>query len=269
MQKAALLGHPVGQSLSPMLHHYWLKQYGIEGSYEAVDVRPEALAATLDQFQGRGYCGFNLTIPHKEAALTLMDELCPIAQKIGAVNTIVIREDGSRLGINTDAEGFISSLRQSCPQLETTLDHCLILGAGGAAKAVYYALKQAGAKKISISNRSPEKCASFDATAITWSEKESALHDVTLLVNTTSLGMIGQPELTLDLAALPKQALVTDIVYKPLQTELLKQAKARGNKVVGGLGMLLHQAVPAFEAWFGQRPEVSKQLTELLESHIA
>lgn len=268
MLKAALLGYPVAQSLSPLLHGHWLKSYQINGSYEAIEVAPNDFAATITQLQREGYRGVNVTIPHKETAFSLVNSLCPNAQAIGAVNTIVMREDGALHGMNTDAYGFITSLKMQQIDLNKALEHCFILGAGGAAKAVYYALKQAGAKTISISNRSAEKLAGFEAKAVAWDKKDESLHDVSLLVNTTSLGMRNQPPLAIDLSTLPKHALVADIVYKPLQTALLKQAASQGNPIMGGLGMLIYQAAPAFEAWFGQEPAVTPELFHLLESTL-
>lgn len=269
MKRAGVLGYPVGHSLSPKLHGYWLNYYGINGDYSAIEVLPEDLAAKLKTMHEQGYRGCNITIPHKEAALSLMDELSEEAKNIGAVNTVVMREDGAFFGTNTDAYGFIENLRQSVEDVKPYLEHCLILGAGGAAKAVHYALKQAGAKRVSISNRSRERCEAFDAEIIDWEKKDAALEDVTLLINTTSLGMRHQPPLDLSLAALPNEALVTDIVYQPLMTDLLLQAKQRGNITVTGIGMLIYQAVPGFEAWFGQKPEVSPECFALLHGALS
>ena len=268
MKRAAVLGNPVAHSLSPRLHGHWLKAYGIDGDYQAIEVKPEALADQLKVMQQQGYRGCNLTIPHKEAVLPLMDELSEEAKAIGAVNTVFMREDGSLFGTNTDAYGFIENLRRFVGDLTPYLSHCLILGAGGAAKAVHYALKQAGAQHISISNRSRERCSAFDAEIIDWEKKEQALEDVTLMVNTTSLGMQKQPPLQIALDALPKTALVTDIVYQPLMTPLLQSAKQRGNPIVTGIGMLIYQAVPGFEGWFGQKPEVTPGCFSLLEEAL-
>lgn len=267
--KAAVIGYPISHSLSPLLHGYWLAQYGIDGTYEALEMKPEALAEGLKNMAEKKYRGCNLTLPHKQLALPLMDELSEEAKAIGAVNTVVMRDDESFYGMNTDAYGFIENLKASLGDLTPHLEHCLILGAGGAAKAVFYALKKAGAKRISISNRSRERAESFEAEVIDWQDKQNALGDVTLLVNTTSLGMKNQPELKLALDVLPAQALVTDIVYQPLMTDLLKQAQRRGNLIVTGIGMLVYQAVPAFEAWFGQAPKVDIAVFDLLQNKLS
>jgi len=266
-QRACVIGYPIGHSLSPVLHGFWLKKYGIDGEYTARELRPENLKEGLIDIKEQGFAGCNLTLPHKELALPLMDTLSDAAKSIAAVNTIIIK-DNSFHGTNTDAYGFMENLKAQVQDLTPYLAHCLILGAGGAAKAVHYALKKAGAKRISLTNRSPERARAFVADLIDWQNKDEALHDVTLLVNTTSLGMKAQPPLTLSLNALPKDALVTDIVYQPLQTPLLAEAKARGNVIVSGIGMLIYQAVPGFEAWFGYKPEVNNEVFELLEGRL-
>jgi shikimate dehydrogenase len=283
MKKAAVLGHPISHSLSPVLHGYWLKQHGIAGTYEALDTPPEKLAETLKSLQQQGYSGVNLTVPLKTQILPLLDSIDETAQRIGAVNTVTFTSKGLH-GTNTDAYGFIENLRASVGDLTPYLSHAVVLGAGGAARAVVAALLDAGVQKLTIINRSREKAeqlvkefriqnSEFSEKPPRawildsgfwilkdWHDRSSESAETTLLINTTSLGMSGQPPLEIDLSALPPHALVTDIVYKPLVTPLLQQAQARGLKTVDGLGMLLYQAQLAFEAFFGTRPAVTPQL---------
>ena len=256
MRKAAVIGSPIAHSLSPRLHGYWLKQYQIQGTYEKIEVAPEQLADFVRALPQK-YAGCNVTLPHKETILPLMDELDDAARSIGAVNTVVVK-GGKCIGYNTDAFGFASSLLEQAPEI--VRGHALVLGAGGAAKAVVVALKKLGFAKITITNRSEHKLAAFALPSIPWHEREHVLSNVDLLVNTTSLGMKGQPPLEISLDMLPPHAVVCDIVYKPLETHLLKQASQRGLVVVDGLGMLLWQAVPAFEMFFGLRPQVTDEL---------
>ena len=270
MMRAGVMGWPVGQSLSPRLHGYWLAHHGIDGDYRALAVAPEALAQRLAGLADEGLRGVNLTLPHKPAALAMMASLSPAARAIGAVNTGVVEADGSLAGDNTDAFGFMENLRAGAPHWSAGSGPAVVLGAGGAARAVCHGLLAAGAPEIRLINRTAanaEALAAMDAERITtpaWAARGDALHEAALLVNTTSLGMVGQPALDLDLAALPDGALVTDIVYAPLETPLLAAAARRGNPVVDGLGMLLHQARPGFAAWFGVMPEV----TAALRAHV-
>lgn len=264
-KKAAVLGYPVHHSRSPRLHGYWLKYYNIAGSYEAIEVAPENLATTLKSLPEKGFTGCNLTLPHKEAALAIMDEIDATARMIGAVNTVVVR-GGKLCGSNSDVYGFIQNLKQHA-RLSDYAHKAVILGAGGAARAVLYALLQEGFGDITITNRTQARAQDLAAhfadnriRVVGWERRDASLEVAGLLVNTTSLGLSGQPPLELSLAALPTKALVTDIIYSPLITPLLQRASERGNKVVDGLGMLLHQAVPGFEAWFGLRPEVTPEL---------
>lgn len=263
---AGILGWPVAHSLSPKLHNYWLKQYGIEGEYRAVPVNPHELARALKNMPAQGFCGFNLTIPHKEAAVGLLDSADALVKEIDAVNTVIIK-DGKLHGTNTDAYGFAENIRGALPAQKKK---AIVLGAGGAAKSVCKALLDLGFKKIIVLNRTHEKSEQLarqfknKLTVAAWEKRSEILADADLLVNTTSLGMGGKDPLAIDLDALPKQALVTDIVYTPLMTPLLERAVARGNPIVDGLGMLLHQAVPAFEAWFGVRPEVNQKLRDYI-----
>jgi len=259
MIRAGVIGHPVAHSLSPRLHSFWLKAYGIDGEYKAYDVAPENLASFIRSLPEQGFAGVNVTIPHKEAVMALMDEVDDLAKDVGAVNTIMVK-DGKLIGSNSDVAGFRENIR---PHIRGT-EKAFVLGAGGAAKAVAVALKDLGFKRILITNRTAEKAAALaeqhGLQLVEWGVKDGALKDADLLVNTTSLGLVGNPPLDLDLTALPKSALVTDIVYKPLVTPLLAAAQVRGNPIVDGLGMLMHQAAPGFEAWFGTKPEVTNEL---------
>ena len=267
---AGVMGWPVAHSRSPLIHSHWIAQYGLRGAYVPLPVQPDTLEAALRALPVLGFAGCNLTIPHKIAAVDIVDELEPLAQRIGAANTIVVRPDGSLLGRNTDAFGFIANLREAQPQWRADAGPAVMLGAGGAARAVLAGLLDAGATEIRICNRTLETAQQlahdFGAwgtakfQAIPWQERHSALDGAALLVNTTSQGMQGQALLDIRLDALPATALVTDIVYTPLQTPLLQAAAARGNPTAQGLGMLIHQARPAFEAWFCVLPQTTPAL---------
>ena len=258
---AGVIGWPVKHSRSPRLHGWWLRLYDIDGAYIPMPVRPEHLETALHALPRLGFAGCNVTVPHKQAVLRLVDEIDPVARRIGAVNTVIVGAGGRLTGSNTDAFGFIEALREAAPGWQPG-GPCVVLGAGGAARAVTVALLDAGAPSLRLLNRTRAKAEALAAldpriTVLDWARRDAALADAALLVNTTSLGMVGQPALDLDLAALPQAALVNDIVYTPLCTPLLDQAMARGNTVVDGLGMLLHQARPGFAAWFGVEPMVS------------
>ncbi len=266
MKRAAVLGHPISHSLSPKLHGYWLEKYKIAGSYEAIDTPPKILGERLFQLKEEGFSGVNLTVPLKEAVLPLLDELSITAKEIGAVNTVTFK-DGKMIGDNTDAYGFIQNLQNEAENLTPYLNHAFVIGAGGAAKAVISGLISVGVKKITVVNRTLEKAKiiakmSENIEVLEWEKRNESLSSVSLLVNSTSLGMKGQPALPLSLESLAVNALVTDIVYNPLHTELLKLAKQRGNYIVDGLGMLIHQAVPAFESFYGIKPELDNELKD-------
>ena len=259
---AGVIGWPVAHSLSPKLHNYWLKKYGIDGEYLALAVEPKDLETVIKTLPEMGWQGCNLTIPHKEAALSFLDEIDDIAWSVGAVNTVIVK-DGKLFGMNTDVYGFTKNIEQ---QLKGR-NKAVVLGAGGAAKAVWKALLDMDFGKIVTLNRNHDRATLSQKlgnrfTAKLWEDRSSSaiLENADLLVNATSLGLGDNDPLDIDLSSLPMQALVTDIVYTPLMTPLLQLAKARGNPIVDGLGMLLHQAVPAFEAWFGVRPEVSEEV---------
>lgn len=266
-KKACVIGWPVAHSLSPRLHNYWLSLYRINGSYDAREIRPEALNQALSQLEAEGYSGCNLTLPHKELVMGLLDEADATARQIGAANTLIFKNK-KRIGLNTDAYGFAQSLREQTGAIKAS--KAVVLGAGGAARAVCAALKQEGVQQIIICNRSSEKAQALAAhfgagfLATPWEQRETALSGCDLLVNATSLGMQQKEPLALDLAGLPLSAVVCDIVYRPLNTPLLLAARKRGNRVADGLGMLIWQAVPAFEAWFGVRPEVNPTVREYL-----
>ncbi|MDA8230177.1 MAG: shikimate dehydrogenase [Magnetospirillum sp.] len=263
---AGVMGWPVGHSRSPRLHGYWLDALGIDGAYVPLPVRPEDFALAVAALPKLGFAGANVTVPHKEAAFALADEVDPMAARIGAVNTLVVLPDGLIEGRNTDAFGFLENLRQGASQWSPAAGPAVVLGAGGAARAVVAALAEAGVPEIRAANRSRERALALEAEfggpvrAVAWEERSDALAGAALLVNTTTLGMAGAPPLDIDLAPLPAGAVVNDIVYAPLETELLAAARRRGNPTVDGLGMLLWQAVPAFEAWFGARPRVTAEL---------
>ena len=263
---AGVLGWPVAHSLSPRLHGHWLRRYGIDGAYVPLAVLPEHLEPALRALPILGFAGANLTIPHKEAAARLVDRRSSAAERIGAVNTVVVEPDGTLTGDNTDGYGFIASLIDSQVGWRAEAGPAVLLGAGGAARAVAVALLGAGVPEVRLLNRTPDRARALaDALGgpirvVPWQERGAALDGAALLVNTTSLGMRNQPPLVLALDALPRTAVVTDIVYTPLVTALLAVARARGNPVVDGLGMLVHQARPGFRAWFGVDPAVDQEL---------
>jgi len=263
---AGVMGWPVGHSRSPAIHNHWIKQYCITGSYGLFPVQPERLEAAIEGLRALGIAGCNITIPHKVAAMKYVDWIDPLAQRVGAINTIVVQPDGALFGFNNDGFGYMQSLYEAQPEWKATEGPATVLGAGGAARAILVSLLDAGATEIRIMNRTQEKAEALahefgtSVSAYAWSKRHEALQGCSLLVNTTSLGMQGQAELDLELNELPAHALVSDIIYVPLETKLLSNAKARGNTTVNGLGMLLHQARPAFNAWFGVMPEVSDNL---------
>ena len=269
--KACVIGHPVGHSLSPVIHNYWIKKYGLEGQYDAREIPPEQFESGFNHLVEQGYTGFNVTLPYKQAVAALCDDLDDTAKRIGAVNTMRI-DNGGLHGSNTDWFGFTESIREEAPDFDFRAAPALVLGAGGAARAVVYGLMREGAPDIYIANRTPEHAKAlgrdFGARPVAWEDRQEAAESAGLLVNTTALGMKGQPPLIFDVESLPAPALVCDIVYNPRETELLRAARARGNVTVGGLGMLLHQARPAFRQWFGVMPEVTDELRELLEEKL-
>lgn len=268
LKLAAVIGWPIHHSRSPKLHGHWLKQYGISGTYIALPIRPDDLADCLPRLPKMGFTGCNLTIPHKEIVLPLLDEIDAAAQAVGAVNTVTFR-DGRILGTNTDVYGFMEYLRVSVPGFRADAGPAVVLGAGGASRAVLYGLAEAGAREIRVINRSKDRAEALirhfarpglTLHAVDEAGAAEALAGAALLVNATSLGMTGQPDHTIALDGLAPGATVYDLVYSPLETSLLRQAKARGLRTVDGLGMLLYQAKPAFERFFGVDPVIDDAL---------
>jgi len=271
-KKAFVTGHPIKHSRSPKIHGHWLAQHGIDGSYEAIDVAPQDFAEFIAALQANGFRGGNVTIPHKEAAFALVHRRDQAAEEIGAVNTLWF-EDGLLWGGNTDGHGFAANLDDYAPGWANT-GPAVVLGAGGASRAVIQALKQRGVGDIRIVNRTLARAQELrdrfgaGVSAHGTAETHELLADAGLLVNTTALGMVGNEGLAADPALLPDHAIVTDLVYVPLETPLLAAARARGLKTVDGLGMLLNQAVPGFEHWFGIRPQVTAELRALIVADL-
>ncbi len=270
-KKAGVMGWPVAHSLSPALHGYWLRQYGVDGSYEHMAVPPEELGSAIRELSAKGFAGANVTVPHKEAAARLMDRLDDAARALGAVNLIIAHEDSTLEGRNTDGFGFVENLKACTPGFAFNGVRAVVLGAGGTAKAVAHALTHEGSS-VTVANRTEERAHDLarriaNVSVVPWTERNTALEGATLLVNTTLLGMAGQPPLEIDLAGLAAGAVVADCVYAPLETELLRTAREKGLVTADGLGMLIHQARPAFKAWFGVDPEVMEGLrTYLVEA---
>jgi len=268
--QAGVIGWPVSHSLSPRLHGFWLKELGIDGTYSALAVDPDGLENSLRSLSERSFAGVNLTLPHKEAAATIVDTMDSVASRIGAVNTVVVGADGSLAGSNTDGYGFIENLKSGAPEWIADNKSAVILGAGGAARAIIAALLDAGLKELRLVNRTLSRAESLKddiggaIIVVPWADRTKALEGAGLLVNTTTLGMTDEEPLEIDLSPLPAKAVVTDIVYAPLTTPLLKDAAGRGNLTVDGLGMLLHQARPGFDQWFGAEPVV----TDALRAHV-
>jgi len=266
---AGIMGWPVAHSRSPALHGFWLDEHHIDGAYVPLPVRPEQLAQALRALPALGFRGCNLTIPHKQAALAVMDRVNPFARRIGAMNTVIVAPDGSLEGSNTDVFGFRENLREGAGEWDPNAGPAVVLGAGGSARSVVAALTEAGIAEIRLVNRTVDRAERLAGelaqpgtrmTVHPWAERCVVLRDAGILINTTSLGMDREPPLELDLAALPGKAVVVDIVYVPLETGLLAAARQRGHRVVDGLGMLLHQGRPGFEAWFGTPVQVTPAL---------
>jgi len=264
--RACVIGWPVEHSRSPVIHRYWLNQYGIDGAYEKEAVRPEDLRGFVQQLWTHGYIGANVTLPHKEEALRAARSADEAAVSIGAANTLWLDPEGALHASNTDAYGFMTNLDAQAPQWNEATGAVMVLGAGGAARAILFGLLAAGVTRILLANRTRAKAEALahvfgpKVDVVDWADRAAALSACSLLINSTSLGMTGQPPLDIDLATLPADGVVADIVYVPLETKLLADARARGLSCVDGLGMLLHQAVPGFERWFGVRPEVTPEL---------
>jgi shikimate dehydrogenase len=269
---AGLMGWPVKHSRSPKLHNYWIGAHSLAGAYVPLAIKPEGLRAALRALPALGFSGCNLTIPHKEAALAIVDTVDPLARRVGAVNTVVVAPDGALEGRNTDVFGYLESIREAQPTWRADRGPAVVLGAGGGARAVLVGLIDQGAREIRLVNRTLARAEALarelggPIKALAWDERRAALDGAAMLVNTTNQGMVGEPPLDLPLDTLPKSALVCDIVYIPRETTLLATARKRGNPTVDGLGMLLHQARPAFRAWFGIMPEVTPELRAMIEA---
>lgn len=261
----AVIGHPIAHSRSPALHNYWLRRYGLKGHYIPIDIAPVDLPRLLRTLPELGFVGANITIPHKEPILGIADVVTDRAALIGAANTLIFRRDGKIHADNTDGSGFIANLRQAAPHWTPSAGPAVVLGAGGAARAVVAALIEVGVPEIRIANRTRPRAdalrADFGAKVHVheWVQAGNLLEDAVTVINTTSLGMTGKPDFRVPLDDLNPMALVNDLVYTPLKTQFLIEAEARGATVVDGLGMLLHQAAPGFERWFGQRPDVDAE----------
>ncbi len=261
---AGVIGSPIAHSRSPALHGYWLKRYGIKGHYVPLDIAQADLAAALRMMPKMGFVGCNVTIPHKEAILNIADVITDRAALIGAANTLIFRKDGKIQADNTDGSGFIANLRQNAPDWQPASGPAAVFGAGGASRAVIAALIEVGVPEIRLANRTRARAdalrSDFGAKVhvYEWVQAAEMIDGAATVVNTTALGMTGKPDLVLPLDTLSSGVLVTDLVYTPLKTQFLIEAEARGAKVVDGLGMLLHQAAPGFERWFGHRPEVDE-----------
>ena len=267
---AGLLGWSVAHSRSPVIHNHWLAQYGIPGRYVLFPVPPEKLEAAVRGLAPLGLRGCNVTTPHKQAIFPLLDRVDDLARRIGAVNTVVVEQDGTLTGFNNDGNGFIQSLRDADPQWRPDTGPVTVLGAGGAARAVVASLAAQGAREIRVTNRTRDKAQEIaDAVGpvvkvVPWEQREEALDGIALLANATSLGMAGKPPLDIALDRLPPKALVGDLIYIPPETPLLGAARARGNVTVNGLGLLLNQARPAFQAWFGVMPDITPALRQAI-----
>lgn len=270
--RAGVIGNPISHSLSPKLHGHWLRRYGIEGSYDALQVTEDALERTLRSLPAQGYVGVNVTLPHKVAVLQIADQLTDRATLIGAANTLTFKDDGRIFADNTDGYGFLENLRQGAPGWDAKSGPAVVFGAGGAARAVIVSLIEAGVPEIILTNRTRPKAESLRADfgarirIIDWVQAGSVLSDAATVVNTTSLGMKGGQEFRVPLDGLRSGTVVTDIVYTPLRTKFLDAAAEKGCVTVDGLGMLLHQGVPGFERWFGKRPEVDDDLRRAILS---
>lgn len=263
---AAVIGHPIAHSKSPDVHGYWLRKYGIPGHYIPLDISPGNLTGLLPRLPDLGFVGANVTIPHKETVMNIADKITDRATLIGAANTLIFRRNGRIIADNTDGYGFIANIRQTVPNWNPKLGLAVVFGAGGAARAVLASLLDVGVPRIILTNRTRERAEKLRADfgnrieVVDWVHAGNILDDAKLVVNTTSLGMTGHREMRIPLDGLKPGTIVNDLVYSPLRTGLLATAEEKGCRVVDGLGMLLHQAVPGFERWFGKRPEVDENV---------
>ncbi|MGH6798850.1 MAG: shikimate dehydrogenase [Roseiarcus sp.] len=271
--RAGVAGWPVEHSRSPTIHRYWLKELGLSGSYERFAVRPGEFLEFAGRIGEDGLVGTNVTVPHKEAAFSACDQRTPVAEALGAVNTLW-RQDGRLWGDNTDVAGFLANMDEAAPGWAERRTSAVVIGAGGAARAIVYALISRRFERIAVVNRTQARAEALAAhfggstAAMSWADLATELTGADLLVNASSLGMVGQPGLAVELSALPERAVVADAVYVPLRTPLIEAARARGLRAVEGLGMLLHQAAPSFARWFGGRPKVTPALRALVEAEV-
>jgi len=270
---AGVMGWPIAQSRSPILHNYWIEKYNLNGRYVPLAVRPERLADAIRGLPALGFRGCNLTMPHKQLAMTMVDSLTDTAKRIGAINCIVVGDDGKMSGTNNDGNGYVLSVQEVAPHWKPSDGPIAILGAGGAARAIIVALLERGVKEIRLINRTFEKAERLAkefgpaVKPLAWDKRSDAIGDVALLANATDQGMLGKSALDISLDKLSKQTLVSDLIYVPPETPFLAAAKARGNVTINGLGMLLHQARPAFQAWFGVLPEITSDLrTKIMDT---
>jgi len=268
------MGWPVMHSRSPLMHNHWFRQHGLAGAYVPLAIEPQGLAAALKALRPLGFAGCNLTIPHKQQAMTIVDEVDTVAKRIGAISCVVVRPDGSLSGTNNDWFGFIHNLKQEQPGWRGDAGPVVVLGAGGGARAVCYGLMQVGAKEIRLVNRTFARAKGIagefggSIQALPWERRHDSLDGAAMVVNATSQGMVGQPALDLRLDKLSKTALAADIIYIPLETPFLAAARQRGNRTANGLGMLLHQGRPAWKMWFGMEPVVTAELRSMMEKSI-
>jgi shikimate dehydrogenase len=271
---AAVMGWPISQSRSPMLHNFWFAQHGLQGSYVPLAIPPEQLGQALRALPALNFAGCNLTIPLKQDAMQIVDEVDITAKKIGAMSCVVVRNDGSLAGSNNDWYGFTYNILDFVPDWRADAGPVAVMGAGGGARAVVYGLLERGAKEIRLCNRTHARALKLAAdfggpiTVLKWEQRHDAVDGCAMLVNATNQGMVGENALDLRLDKLPKTALVNDIIYNPRQTPLIEAAQARGNRTVTGLGMLLHQGIPAWRAWFGIEPKVTAELRAKIEASL-
>ena len=269
---AGVMGWPVAHTRSPAIHNHWIAHHGLKGAYVQLPVHPDRLEAAIRGLPALGFAGCNVTVPHKVSAMQFMDELHPAARRIAAINTIVVQPDGRLLGMNNDGAGYIQSLRDADATWRGDTGPALVLGAGGAARAIVVALLDEGVPELRLTNRTLERAQALAEAfgdrvkVVPWAERNEAMAGVSLLVNTTTQGMHGQAPLDVALDALPAAAMVSDAIYIPMETPLLAQARLRGHRTVNGLGMLLNQARPAFQSWFGVLPEITPELRAAVQA---